>query len=319
MKEFCFRHISAIMAVLTAVVILFGSVIGYNTVADYEREDAYQKAMNSVSVVFEGQPVVEYGSDFDNSSLVAEVSGDLQIVGEVDTMKTGQYPVSYIASTTEEEFNQNVEKEYERLIVVKDTQEPEINLKEDTVTIKVGDEFDAGENIESVKDPVDGKLKKTETLEDGSYTITDLVDTEKAGEYKVNIDAMDINGNTETVSYTVVVKPKQARFVLEGYNGPVINRSRGTVQGPSGKETYYNLNMSGVVANSRRAGIQGEYWVREDGAKMLGDYILCACDITGRVHRRYDIVKTSIGLGICADTGTFAKRNPSQIDIATNW
>ena len=77
--------------------------------------------------------------------------------------------------------------------------------------------------------------------------------------------------------------------------------------------------MTGVVNNTKSAGISGEYWVREDGAKMIGDYILCACDVTGTAHNRYDIVETSMGLGICADTGAFAATNPYQIDIATTW
>ena len=99
----------------------------------------------------------------------------------------------------------------------------------------------------------------------------------------------------------------------------VLNSTIGTIQGPSGKETYYNLDMSLVVKYAKDAGITGDYWVRNDGAKMLGDYILCACDITGAVHDRYDIVETSLGLGICADTGEFAQDNPNQIDIATTW
>lgn len=102
-------------------------------------------------------------------------------------------------------------------------------------------------------------------------------------------------------------------------SGDVLNSTIGTVQGPSGKETFYNLDMSLVVQYAKDAGIAGEYWVRDDGAKMLGDYILCACDISGKTHERYDIVQTSLGLGICADTGEFVQDNPNQIDIATAW
>ena len=103
------------------------------------------------------------------------------------------------------------------------------------------------------------------------------------------------------------------------WNGDVLNPIIGTIEGPSGKETYYNLPMEGVVANSHADGISGSYWVRDDGVKMLGDYILCACDVSGLVHDRYDIVETSLGYGICSDTGTFVEENPYQIDIATDW
>jgi hypothetical protein len=64
---------------------------------------------------------------------------------------------------------------------------------------------------------------------------------------------------------------------------------------------------------------EGEYpyWVRSDGAKMLGDYIIVACDLN--VHPRGSLVETSIGTGLVCDTGTFALYNPYQIDIAVVW
>ena len=101
------------------------------------------------------------------------------------------------------------------------------------------------------------------------------------------------------------------------WKGPVLSKSRGTITGPSGKETYYNLNMSGVVNIMRRMGNDDEYWVRDDGVKMLGDYIMVAADLNTRP--RGSLVETSLGTGIVCDTGTFAKRNPTQLDIAVSW
>ena len=101
------------------------------------------------------------------------------------------------------------------------------------------------------------------------------------------------------------------------WKGPVLSRSRGSVMGPSGKETYYNLNMSGVVRIMRSLGYTGEYWIREDGCKMLGDYIMVAANY--KIRPRGTIVETSRGKGIVCDTGGFAKRNPYQIDLAVNW
>ena len=43
------------------------------------------------------------------------------------------------------------------------------------------------------------------------------------------------------------------------WDGPVLNRVNGTVMGPSGKETYYNLDMSGVVSIMRGMGNTDEY------------------------------------------------------------
>lgn len=83
------------------------------------------------------------------------------------------------------------------------------------------------------------------------------------------------------------------------------------------KETYYNLDMSGVINNAKNIGIEGEYWIREDGVKMYGDYVIVAANLD--IHPRGSIVETSLGIGIVLDTGEFAISNPNQIDIATNW
>lgn len=103
------------------------------------------------------------------------------------------------------------------------------------------------------------------------------------------------------------------------YSGAVLSASLGRIYGPSGAETYYNLDMSGVIANTRAAGIEGDYWVRDDGVKMYGEYVIAACDVTGAVHNRYDVVQSSLGAAICLDTGGFASADPYQLDIATTW
>jgi hypothetical protein len=101
------------------------------------------------------------------------------------------------------------------------------------------------------------------------------------------------------------------------WKGPVLSKGRGVNYGPSGKETYYNLNMSGVVNIMRSMGYTGEYWVRDDGCKMLGEYIMVAANLN--LRPRGSIVETSLGDAIVCDTGGFAKRNPTQIDVAVTW
>lgn len=101
------------------------------------------------------------------------------------------------------------------------------------------------------------------------------------------------------------------------WKGPVLSAGRGVNYGPSGKETYYNLDMSVIVSIMRGMGNTDEYWVREDGCKMLGDYIMVAANLD--LHPRGSIVETSLGEGIVCDTGGFARNNPTQIDIATTW
>lgn len=83
------------------------------------------------------------------------------------------------------------------------------------------------------------------------------------------------------------------------------------------KETYYNLNMSRVVDNAKNAGVEGEYWVRDDGVKMMGDKVIVAANQD--LYPYGTTVDTSLGEGIVLDTGTFATGNPTQVDIATEW
>lgn len=99
-----------------------------------------------------------------------------------------------------------------------------------------------------------------------------------------------------------------------------ITKQSGVFDGPSGKETYYNLDMTGVVNIMRSLGYDAEtypYWVREYGCKMLGDYIMVAANLD--IRPKGTILETSMGTAIVCDTGGFAVYNPTQIDIATNW
>lgn len=109
----------------------------------------------------------------------------------------------------------------------------------------------------------------------------------------------------------------QAPVASPSWNGSVLTPSAGVNYGPSGKETYYNLDMSGVVSIMRGMGNNDNYWVRSDGAKMLGDYVMVAANLN--VHPRGSLVETSLGTGIVCDTGGFAYGNATQLDIATSW
>lgn len=113
---------------------------------------------------------------------------------------------------------------------------------------------------------------------------------------------------------------KTAVITETSYSGAKLSRSRGSIQGPSGKETYYNLNMAGVVSIMRRQGFSESeypYNVRADGVKCLGSYVMVAAHLGKRP--RGSKVQTSLGTGIVCDTGGFASSNPTQIDIATSW
>ena len=119
----------------------------------------------------------------------------------------------------------------------------------------------------------------------------------------------------ETVTYVPQAQESYSQSaepgVLNAYNGVNYNAN-------GNKETYYNLPMGGIVSRAQNEwGIEGEYWVREDGVKMYGDYVIVAANLNE--YPRGSIVETSLGQGIVLDTGGFAQYNPQQFDIATDW
>ena len=99
-----------------------------------------------------------------------------------------------------------------------------------------------------------------------------------------------------------------------------ITKERGGYMGPSGRETYYNLNMSLCVAYMRDLGydeIEYPYWIRDDGAKMLGNYVMCAANWS--IRPKGTILETSLGDAIVVDTGDFVLDYPNGVDLAVDW
>lgn len=99
-----------------------------------------------------------------------------------------------------------------------------------------------------------------------------------------------------------------------------LTRSSGIAYGPSGKETYYNLPMNGVIKIMRNLGYTEQeypYTIREDGVKCLGPYIMVAANL--EKHPRGSLVETTLGTGIVCDTGEVMIENPDIIDVAVNW
>ena len=99
-----------------------------------------------------------------------------------------------------------------------------------------------------------------------------------------------------------------------------LTKQGGVFYGVSGKETYYNLNMSRCVQIMREMGYTEEeypYWIREDGVKMLGDYVMVAADFS--IRPRGTILETSLGTAIVVDTGSFARHDSTMLDICVSW
>jgi hypothetical protein len=117
-------------------------------------------------------------------------------------------------------------------------------------------------------------------------------------------------------AYRSATEAAQAEAAAQVSAPSGLTKYKGVVYGPSGKETYYNLNMSRIVDIMHASGISGDYWVRDDGCKMLGNYIMVAADLS--VHPRGSLVETSLGTAMVCDTGAFAGGSV-QLDVATAW
>lgn len=91
--------------------------------------------------------------------------------------------------------------------------------------------------------------------------------------------------------------------------------------GPVGKETYYNLDMSGVLSLMYSQGYSSEefpYWERyEDGAKMFGPYIMVAANLD--VYPKGTILDCSMGKAMVVDKCEAAYYSNVVLDIAVTW
>lgn len=79
-------------------------------------------------------------------------------------------------------------------------------------------------------------------------------------------------------------------------------------------ETWYDLPMNRVVESAQNMGIPAEYWVRDDGVKMFGQWVIVAAHPS---KIRYSTVQTSLGEGIILDAHEVD--NTELYDIATDW
>lgn len=96
-----------------------------------------------------------------------------------------------------------------------------------------------------------------------------------------------------------------------------LNPYDGVFYGPSGKESYYNMDMSYVVELMQAAGYDLKYWIRRDGVKMLGNYVMVAADLS--IRPKGTTLNTSLGKAIVCDTGEFIHSDRYALDVAVAW
>ncbi len=182
----------------------------------------------------------------------------------------------------------------------------------DTVTIEEDIEFHT-ETIRDYNLPVGseeirqlgelGKIKKTYKIKtvDGIEVSRELVNEEVIRSPITRIVAI---GTSIKNASPLTASMGRNRYTTKDLNGNYVER----------QETYYDLNMSGVMGFCGKSG----YSVRQDGVKIDDEgYVIVAANLSR--YPRCSVVETSLGLGRVYDTGTFATTNPEQFDLATDW
>ena len=194
---------------------------------------------------------LEYGDKLDNTLLYDKEKSDEDItvkeVKNFDPKKTGEQEITVVFSDSEKTKEETIK------VSVKDTKKPVIKLKKEKLEITSGDKFDAASNIESVKDPVDGDLKKSEDkkLTKNGYIITSDVNAEKAGSYTVKVTAYDVNGNKAESSYKVTVKKKPQEQTPTQNNGQSSGNSYTSNQGSYNKPSAGNTGSNKKPTQSK--------------------------------------------------------------------
>lgn len=172
------------------------------------------------------------------------------------------------------------------------------------------------------KDTIDGQMPRSRSfvsMETGDAEYLSLTAAVEASDpEEVGIQEVAAAGN-EAVTIGIHGEDQEENPYVQSAIG-CLTRSKGVFDGPSGREKWYNLPMSGVVEIMRSKGydeIYYPYWIREDGVKMLGDYVMIAANT--ELRPKGSILETSLGKGIVCDHCAEAMTDYTLIDIAVDW
>lgn len=275
------------------------------------------------------KPSITISSEVDNDSSVIEKTTTKAITTipitttkkEVDSSSI--VDSSSVAETTVVTYGPEVPETMqviEEPIIYEVIEEPVVEETQEVIVEDTEENNDIEETAQPVEEYVVYKpsthyihRSSCHWVTDECYKIenTNDIEAKKCGE---------CNPDMEIVTEYKEPEPETPTPASNSWSGAVLSPSAGVVYGPSGKETYYNLDMSGVISIMRGMGFDAAsypYWVRSDGVKMLGQYCIVAANLD--VHPRGSLVECSLGTAIVCDTGGFAYSNPNQLDIAVAW
>lgn len=138
---------------------------------------------------------------------------------------------------------------------------------------------------------------------------------EAVKELEESVPKYDPMPRTESV-FNAEVADVEAAVLLADH----LTKQKGVHRGPSGREKWYNLPMEGCVEIMRNLGYDEEkypYWVREDGVKMFGPYVMVAANTV--IRPKGTILDTSLGESIVVDACGEALSETDLLDIAVVW
>lgn len=224
------------------------------------------------------------------------------------------------------EKSETIKKEIKSIESEKETYDKENDLKEQSILEIKEQKENLAKEVATLKETIKKeeariKKEKEEAERKEKERLAEIARQEKeAEEARIAEEKAQAEATPQARSVSVASNTSSSPATsapTSNYSGQKLTASAGVVQGPSGKETYYNLPMGGVISIAQSIGAEGSYWVREDGVKMYGDYVMIAADLS--IRPRGSLVQTSLGMGIVLDTGSFVASNPYQIDIAVTW
>ena len=184
--------------------ILILGIIGYGIFCNF--------IYSRMDIKVDEDKVIEYGEEkYNLKDFILDSNGDVVEIGDIDTTKVGKQDVKVTLT------KYNLSKDVIFSVNVVDKVAPVIELKNSDITIKEGESLDLLENIASVKDAVDGDIGYSDKEDKNSYTINGSFDNNSAGNYTLEVKAVDKSNNVSVTTFNVKVE-EQPQVV---YRAPV--------------------------------------------------------------------------------------------------
>lgn len=242
---------------IVLVLLLVGGISGGTYL--YLEEQYKQGILNAMKVEFnEEKNQIEYGSEFDSKELVSKLEGGtIAEYPTVDTMKVGDTTLTFTVSYD------GLTKDFKYDVSVVDTKAPEISFKEDSITITEGEDINIEDNINSVKDVVDGDIKKCD--KDDEFFKKALEDY-KALNVEVNKEDEKADEDTETSKESEAVDTSKITLNGVAYDDFMIEPVKDKEKDPNIylKNTY-------VVKGSVDKDTVGEYTITVTAIDLNGN------------------------------------------------